>query len=76
MNLFQIYKDFNECKYSKIFPNEFFGYTKVVIEQPLIQEGQLQTDRRGKRKPDTSKRDYERIPLSDNVDQYFSDEIF
>ena len=73
--ILKIHRSNQEGEFSQIHKNKFFGYTKVVIEQPLIEEGQLQTDRRGKRKPDTSKRDYERIPLSENMDQYFSDEI-
>jgi type I restriction enzyme M protein len=31
----KIYMDFEESDISKIFPNEYFGYNKIVIERPL-----------------------------------------
>ena len=33
--LSQIYADFAENKFSKIFANEFFGYQRVTVERPL-----------------------------------------
>ena len=73
--LFNIYRSFEETDVSKIFPNNFFGYTKVVIEQPLIEDGKLKADRQGHPKPDTSKRDNERVPLSESVEEYFEREV-
>jgi type I restriction enzyme M protein len=31
----KIYGSFKNSEYSKIFPNEYFGYTRVVVERPL-----------------------------------------
>ena len=31
----QIYGDFKGGEYCKVFPNEYFGYTKVTVERPL-----------------------------------------
>lgn len=31
----KIYGSFKESEYCKIFPNEYFGYTRVTIERPL-----------------------------------------
>lgn len=73
--LFQIYKDFEEGEFSKISPNNFFGYTKVVIEQPLIEDGKSKTDKKGKLKLDSSKRDNERVPLSEDIDEYYNREV-
>lgn len=73
--LFKIYRKFEESEFCKIYPNNFFGYTKVVIEQPLIEDGELKKDRQGNPKPDTSKRDSERVPLSDDVEAYFKQEV-
>ena len=73
--LFEIYQKYKEDEYCKIFPNEFFGYTKVTIEQPLIENGELKSDKKGNLKIDTSKRDFERIHLKDNVDVYFEKEV-
>ena len=73
--LFNTYIEFQESDYSKIFPNNFFGYTKVTIEQPLIENGDIKTDKKGNPKPDTSKRDTERVPLSDSIEAYYEREV-
>ena len=69
------YENFKENEYCKIFNNEFFGYTKVVIEQPLVKDGKVQLDKDGKPKPDGSLRDFERIPLGTDIEQYFENEV-
>jgi len=73
--IIQHYRNFEENEFCKIYQNEFFGYTKVTIEQPTIQNGNVVTDKQGNPKPDTKKRDYERIPLSDNIDEYYEREV-
>ena len=73
--LFKIYQDNKENEQSKIYSNNFFGYNKVVIEQPLIENGDLKVDKQGNPKPDISKRDSERVPLSENVDKYYTREV-
>ena len=73
--LFEIYQNNEENEFCKIFPNNFFGYTKVVVEQPLIEDGDIKTDRQGNPKPDTSKRDTERVPLSESIDDYYDREV-
>jgi type I restriction enzyme M protein len=69
------YTDFQENSYTKIFPNHFFGYTKVTIEQPLIEDGKVVMDKKGNPKSDSKLRDYERIPLGVDVDEYFQREV-
>ncbi len=73
--LVRIYLDNSEGEYCQIYPNQFFGYTKVVIEQPLVEDGQPKTDKTGNPKPDTSRRDSERVPLSESVDEYYDREV-
>ena len=73
--LVRIYLDNSEGEYCQIYPNQFFGYTKVVIEQPLIEDGQPKTDKTGNPKPDTSRRGRERVPLSESVDEYYDREV-
>ena len=73
--LFEIYQNNEETEFCKIYPNSFFGYTKVVIEQPLIENGLPKTDKTGNPKPDTSKRDSERVPLSESIDDYYDQEV-
>ena len=69
------YLQFEESDVSKIYPNEFFGYTKVCIDQPLIENGEMKKSRDGSWKPDTKKRDYERIPLLEDIDEYLEREV-
>jgi type I restriction enzyme M protein len=69
------YLKYEENEYCKIYPNEFFGYTKITVEQPLVENGMAVTDRSGNPKPDSSKRDFERIPLLNHIDKYFTREV-
>jgi type I restriction enzyme M protein len=73
--LIRTYTEFTENEYSKIFPNQFFGYTKVTIEQPLTENGKVVKDKSGNLKPDSKLRDYERIPLLENIEEYYQREV-
>ncbi len=73
--IIQTYQNFEENEYSKIFDNEYFGYTKITIEQPKVENGQIIRDKKGNPKPDSKLRDYERIPLSEDIEEYFSREV-
>ncbi|MDA8877391.1 type I restriction-modification system subunit M [Flavobacteriaceae bacterium] len=73
--IIQTYQNFEENEYSKIFDNEYFGYTKITIEQPKVENGQVVRDKKGNPKPDSKLRDYERIPLSKDIEEYFSEEV-
>jgi len=51
-------------EFVKIYPNEFFGYWRVTVEQPLRNaKGKIETNSKGEPKPDSSLRDYENIPF-------------
>ena len=69
------YLNFEENEYSKIYLNEFFGYTKVTIEQPMMEDGEVVVDKKGNPKPDTQKRDYERVPLLEDIEEYYQREV-
>jgi type I restriction enzyme M protein len=72
----QIYGDFTEGKYCKIFDNEDFGYSRITVERPqLDEEGNVVTDRKGNPKADSSLRDYENVPLKEDVEEYFNREV-
>ncbi len=73
--LFEIYKNNEENEFCKIYSNTFFGYTKIVVEQPLIEDGDFKKDKQGNPKPDTSKRDSERVPLSESIENYYEREV-
>jgi type I restriction enzyme M protein len=74
-NILKPYRNFEETEISKIYPNEFFGYRKIIIEQPLIKDGKVVLDKNGSPKPDNSLRDFERIPLGEDIDKYFDREV-
>ena len=75
LKLFDIYENFENSDYCKIYPNNFFGYTKVVIDQPLQENGVMVTNKKGEPKPDSLKRDNEKIPLSVDISKYFNSEV-
>jgi type I restriction enzyme M protein len=70
-----LYETFTENEYSKIFPNEFFGYTKVTIEQPIMENGEIVVDGKGKVKVITTLRDHERVSLSQDIEEYYEKEV-
>jgi len=71
----KIYLENKENEYCKIFDNKFFGYTKIIIEQALIENGEIKKDKKLNIKTDSSKRDFERVPLSENIDEYYKREV-
>lgn len=73
--ILKVYEDFKENEISKIYSNEYFGYKKLTIEQPLVQDGKVVMDKKGNPKPDGSLRDTERIPLDVDIDDYFEKEV-
>jgi type I restriction enzyme M protein len=73
--ILKIYSDFKETEISKIFQNQFFGFTKVTIEQPLKKNGKVVKDKKGEVKSDSSLRDSERIPLGVDIQEYFNKEV-
>ena len=41
----------------------------------MVDNGSIVTDRQGNPKPDTSKRDFEKVPLLEDIDQYYEREV-
>jgi len=65
---------------SRIFNNEDFGYRTITVERPERDAaGQIVLGSKGKGKgkpvPDSSLRDTENVPLSENVETYFKREV-
>ena len=62
---------------SKIFNNEDFGFNRIQIESPAYdEEGNIIT--KGKKNQpvaDVSKRDFENVPLVEDIDAYFEREV-
>lgn len=81
----KLYGDFEENECVKILPNDFFGYHRVTVEQPLKDENGKVILSRAKPKPDSKLRDYENIPFlkKDNegklvrqsIEDYFEREV-
>jgi len=57
----QLFGNFEENEFCKIYPNEFFGYWRITVEQPKMENGKLVSDKKGNPKADSSLRDYENI---------------
>ena len=73
--ILKLYLDFKETECSKIFENDFFGSLQLTIEQPLRdEEGRLILKRHAKQ-ADSSKRDYESVPLNCDYQSYFEKEV-
>lgn len=65
---------------SRIFDNEAFGYQTITVERPQRDEnGEITLAVRGKAKrkpvPDTSLRDTENVPLTEDIEDYFKREV-
>jgi type I restriction enzyme M protein len=65
---------------ARVFRNEDFGYRTIVVERPLRDEaGKPVLGEKGKAKgkpqPDSSLRDTENVPLSEEVEAYFKREV-
>jgi type I restriction enzyme M protein len=65
---------------SRIFKNEDFGYRTITVERPLVDDqGNVVWIAKGKNKgdpqPDSSLRDTENVPLSEDVEVYFKREV-
>lgn len=82
--ILKAYDDFQNKEYeengksveSKIFKNTDFGFYRITIETPEFDENQkIIKDKKGNKKVDSSKRDFENVPLEENVDEYFEREI-
>lgn len=70
-----LYGDFKESKFCKIFDNDDLGYWQVTVERPLLENGKVVTDKKGNPKPDSSLRDTEIIPLTEDINEYIEREV-
>lgn len=81
--IIQAYGEFGNKEYredglvveSKVFDNNEFGYTKVVVESPQRDENGSIILKKGKKVADTKLRDTEDIPLNQSIDDYFEREV-
>ena len=72
----KIYGDFVENKVSKIFENEYFGYRKVSVLQPTLDEnGNAIKDKKGNYIQNKELSDTEIIPLTEKIEDYMKREV-
>lgn len=80
----QAYGEFDNKEYhfddrtveSKIFENKSFGFTRVTIERPeRNKNGDIVYKKNKNMRADTSLRDTEDIPLTEDINEYFKREI-
>ncbi|SFH39222.1 type I restriction-modification system subunit M [Pontibacter chinhatensis] len=72
----KIYGEFTNGDHCKIFNNEDFGYSRITIERPLRDDnGKVVTDKKGNPKADSSLRDNENVPLTEDIESYFTREV-
>ena len=67
-------KDGVYCE-SKIFDSVEFGYNKIVVESPLLDENGKPVLKKGKKVANADLRDTENIPLDEDIDAYFAREV-
>lgn len=81
--IIRAYNDFHNMEYedgtkfveSKVFDNDFFGYTKVSVETPVCDESGNLILKKGKMQPDKEKSDNEIIPLQNDIDEYMKKNV-
>lgn len=76
--IMDIFLNFEENEYSKIFNNQEFGYYKITVERPMRDEnGGIITDKKGNLKADKDLRDTEQIPLTyeGGIEKFFKEEV-
>lgn len=82
--ILQAYSDFTNKEYtkddkiveSKVFDNSDFGFYRITIESPEIDKNQIVVkDKKGNIKADSNKRDYENVPLKEDIEEYFEREV-
>ena len=75
-NITKIYGDFVENEYSKIFENEYFGYRKVTVLQPeLNEDGTPRKNKKGEYISNKELTDTENIPLQETIEDYMNREV-
>ena len=71
----KLYGDFAESEICKIFANEDFGYTKIVVERPLRDANGELILKKGRKQADSALRDTENVPLTEDIEEYFAREV-
>lgn len=73
--IYEIFDTFKDSEFSKIFDNQDFWYTQVIVERPKIDDQWKIILKKWKPEVDSSLRDKENIPLKQNIQEYFKKEV-
>lgn len=84
--IMEAYKDFTDWSYqsedealkveSKVLDNEYFKYSKLTVERPLIDEETGEPIlKKGKPQPDSKKRDTEIVPWTEDINEYMQKNV-
>lgn len=60
---------------SKIYGTDEFGYKKIVVERPMLDEDGNPILKKGKPVADSSRRDTEKVPFNEDTNDYFAREV-
>ena len=72
--ILETYINFKENEFSKIKNNNFFGYTRICVETP--KKNLNQKEKKSKKTiPDIKLRNFERVPLEEDIEQFFQKEV-
>jgi len=81
----KLYGEYTQSEFVKILPNDYFAYWRITVERPLIEDGKVVTDSKGRIKADKDLRDTENIPflredaesnlLPQTIEEYFEREV-
>ncbi len=81
----KLYGEYAESEFVKILPNDYFGYWRITVERPLMEDGAVVTNNKGEPKTDKDLRDTENIPflredeegklVPQTIEEYFDREV-
>lgn len=72
----KFFGSFRQGELCKIVKNEELGYQTITVERPLLDEtGKPVLDKKSAPKSDSTLRDTENVPLTDDIDEYFVREV-
>ena len=60
---------------AKLMDNDDFGYSKITVETPMVDENGRKVLKKGKPVADTDRRDTENVPLAEDIDAYLAREV-
>ena len=81
--ILKAYNEFNNNEYiendlqvySKVYDKEFFGYTKITVETAVVDENGQLIFKKGKLQPIKGETDNEIIPLYEDIDEFFKNNV-